>query len=166
MLICLILVTSQGRMELANVLNFSAASLTKNSYGFSKFLYLRTVSNGVIFDECIDVENLIFTGYVSDEECKALYQNAKAFLHPSKFEGFGTPPLEALSLGTKVAVANATCLPEVYEDSVLYFDPDNYCVEIDEFMKDEVSSPEKILEKCNYDNCAKEIFEYLKNLNY
>ena len=116
--------------------------------------------------EVKDIANLIFTGYVSDEECKALYQNAKAFLHPSKFEGFGTPPLEALSLGTKVAVANSTCLPEIYEDSVLYFDPDDYCIEIDEFIKGETQPSEKILEKCNYDNCTKEIYDYLKNLNY
>lgn len=111
--------------------------------------------------EIKDVSNLFFTGYVSDEENVALYKNCKAFLFPSKFEGFGVPPIEALYFGANVAVSNATCLPEVYEDTVRYFDPDDYDVNLDELMNLPVASADKIFKKCNYDKCAREIYDIL-----
>lgn len=70
-----------------------------------------------------DVGNVIFTGYVSDEELKAIYQNAHTFIYPSLFEGFGLPVLEAMTFGLPVLSSNSTALPEVGGDSVLYFDP-------------------------------------------
>ncbi|MEK9201302.1 MAG: glycosyltransferase family 1 protein [Patescibacteria group bacterium] len=75
----------------------------------------------------IDQENLgkwvRLVGFVSDSELKSLYQNAMAFVFPSLIEGFGLPGLEAMSLGCPVISSNATCLPEIYGDSVLYFSP-------------------------------------------
>ena len=109
-------------------------------------------------------ENLIFTGYVTDEENKALYLNCKGFLQPSKFEGFGTPPLEALSLGASVAVANATCLPEIYEDCVHYFDPDDYDIDLDLLFSEKVASPEKVLKKCNWKNYVETLYNYFMSL--
>lgn len=73
-----------------------------------------------------NVPNIIFTGFLSDGEVKALMTSCALFLHPSVYEGFGIPPLEALSCGTKVAVSNLTCLPEIYQDSAVYFDPYQY----------------------------------------
>ena len=62
-------------------------------------------------------------GFVSDEELRSLYENAACFVFPSIYEGFGFPPLEALSLGTPVVVARAASMPEIFGDSVLYCDP-------------------------------------------
>ena len=64
-----------------------------------------------------------FTGYVSDDELKKLYQKAKFFLFPSLYEGFGIPPLEAQACGTPVIVSNVASLPEVCQDSTLYCNP-------------------------------------------
>ncbi len=64
-----------------------------------------------------------FTGRVDDDELVRLYQDARAFIFPSVYEGFGIPPLEAQQCGVPVASSHAASLPEVLHDSVLYFDP-------------------------------------------
>ncbi|KIC28701.1 glycosyltransferase family 4 protein [Leisingera sp. ANG-S5] len=64
-------------------------------------------------------------GRVSDAELQSLYSNAKAFLWPSLYEGFGIPPLEAMTLGTAVLSSNSTAMPEVLGDAVAYFDPED-----------------------------------------
>jgi glycosyltransferase involved in cell wall biosynthesis len=62
-------------------------------------------------------------GFVSDGELRSLYENAACFAFPSFYEGFGIPPLEALTLGTPVVVSRAASLPEVFGDAALYCDP-------------------------------------------
>ncbi len=64
-------------------------------------------------------------GYVSDAELKSLMSNADWFIFPSLYEGFGIPPLEAMSCGCPVLVANAASMPEVCAEAALYFDPLN-----------------------------------------
>ncbi len=67
--------------------------------------------------------DIIFTGYVSDNELLRYYKNAKLFVFPSLEEGFGIPPLEAMQCGCPVAVSNTSCMPEICGDGALYFDP-------------------------------------------
>jgi glycosyltransferase involved in cell wall biosynthesis len=64
-----------------------------------------------------------FLGRVSDEELKALYQGASALLFPSITEGFGLPPLEAMSCGCPVVATTGGAVPEVCGNAVLYADP-------------------------------------------
>lgn len=68
-------------------------------------------------------EDVIFTGYVSAGEKNALYQNASVFVFPSLYEGFGIPPLEAMTFGCPVVCANAASLPEVAGDAAELVDP-------------------------------------------
>ncbi|HKM08162.1 MAG TPA: glycosyltransferase family 1 protein [Sphaerochaeta sp.] len=68
-------------------------------------------------------KDVIFAGYVSNEDTPPLMAGAKAFLFPSLYEGFGMPPLEAMACGTPVIVANTASLPEVVGDGGLYVDP-------------------------------------------
>ena len=63
-----------------------------------------------------------FMGYVPDEDLPALYSLSTAFVYISKEEGFGLPPLEAMSCGTPAIVSRAGALPEVLADAVLYAD--------------------------------------------
>jgi glycosyltransferase involved in cell wall biosynthesis len=58
-----------------------------------------------------------------DQRLAALYQNAAAFVYPSKYEGFGIPPLEAMSLDCPVICSNASSIPEVVGEAGEYFDP-------------------------------------------
>lgn len=71
------------------------------------------------------VNDIIFTGYVSDTELIRYYKNAKLFVFPSIEEGFGIPPLEAMQCGCPVAVSNTSCMPEICGDGAIYFDPLN-----------------------------------------
>ena len=69
--------------------------------------------------------DIIFTGFVDDATLAWLYQHCYAYVFPSLMEGFGLPGLEAMAYGAPVASSNASCLPEVYGDGALYFDPLN-----------------------------------------
>ncbi|MDZ4848012.1 MAG: glycosyltransferase family 1 protein [Pirellulaceae bacterium] len=64
-----------------------------------------------------------YLGYVTDEQLKALYRKAICFVYPSRYEGFGIPPLEAMSLGCPVLASEIGAVKEVCGDAVTYFDP-------------------------------------------
>ena len=61
-------------------------------------------------------------GHVTDSALRALYRDCLAFAFPSLHEGFGFPPLEAMSHGTPVLASNSSCLPEVLGDAALWCD--------------------------------------------
>jgi glycosyltransferase involved in cell wall biosynthesis len=69
--------------------------------------------------------NIHHAGFVGDNELAALYENAMCLVFPSKTEGFGIPPLEAMAKGCPVVSSNAASLVEVGGDAVLYADPDD-----------------------------------------
>jgi glycosyltransferase involved in cell wall biosynthesis len=62
-------------------------------------------------------------GRVSDAELRALYENALCLIFPSRYEGFGLPPLEAMVCGCPVIAAHAGAVPEVCGPAALWFDP-------------------------------------------
>jgi glycosyltransferase involved in cell wall biosynthesis len=70
-----------------------------------------------------ELQGLTFLGRVNDAQLRALYESAAVFVHPSLYEGFGIPPLEAMGLGCAVIVSDAAALPEVCGDAALYFSP-------------------------------------------
>lgn len=70
-------------------------------------------------------DNIVFTGYVPDEDLPSLYSDARCLVYPSYFEGFGIPLLEAMACGTPTITANCTSLPEVAGDAGLLVDPFN-----------------------------------------
>ncbi|MBT4120933.1 MAG: glycosyltransferase family 4 protein [Candidatus Magasanikbacteria bacterium] len=72
-----------------------------------------------------EIKNFVYTGFVEDDELSAIYLQSSLYVFPSFYEGFGLPPLEAQDHGVPVVSSNASCLPEVLGDSVLYFDPNS-----------------------------------------
>jgi glycosyltransferase involved in cell wall biosynthesis len=68
---------------------------------------------------------LRYAGYVTDSELAALYARATALVFPSRYEGFGLPVLEAMTVGGVVICSDASTMPEVGGDAVLYFPPDD-----------------------------------------
>lgn len=63
---------------------------------------------------------VVLTGFVENEERNTLYQNCRAFLFPSVFEGFGMPPVEAMLFGAVVIATDRTCVPEVTQGKANY----------------------------------------------
>ena len=64
-------------------------------------------------------------GYVDEEDKPLLYRKAEVFIFPSRREGFGLPPLEAMACGTPVVVADSGSLPEVVGSAAFAVDPDD-----------------------------------------
>jgi glycosyltransferase involved in cell wall biosynthesis len=109
-------------------------------------------------------------GYVSDRELKALYQNAECFVFASLYEGFGLPPLEAMSSGCPVVVSRAASLPELFE-SVAEFcnpnDPVDIASAIQRSLGSRVSSARQLMafaEQFSWERCARETLEVLDDL--
>lgn len=101
--------------------------------------------------------NVIFTGYISDEEIKSLMMKCKALIQPSYYEGFGLPPLEAMSVGAKTIVSNASCLPEIYGDASYYIDPNSDGCDLDTLMSGKIGECDSVLKKYNWENAAKQL---------
>lgn len=67
------------------------------------------------------IGNVLFVGSPSDQELSTLYSHASAFVFPTSFEGFGLPPIEALSAGTPVVVSDIPVLKEVLPAEGVFF---------------------------------------------
>ncbi|MEA3338422.1 MAG: glycosyltransferase family 1 protein [Chloroflexota bacterium] len=76
-------------------------------------------------EQGIDKDCVRFTGFVDEAHKPALYRGAAAFIFPSRYEGFGLPPLEALACGTPVVGSDASSLPEVVGDAGVLLPPDD-----------------------------------------
>lgn len=72
----------------------------------------------------LTADDVVFTGFVSDDDLIRLYQSCTLFVFPSEREGFGLAPLEAMACGAPALVNNATSLPEVVGTAEALFDAD------------------------------------------
>ncbi len=117
-----------------------------------------------------EVEDIVFLGYVPDEELPALYSNADCFVYPSFYEGFGLPPLEAMACGCPVVVSEAASLPEVCGDSALYINPysvksiaDGICVIItdEKKRKEFLDNAVEVAKRFTWGKSASELFKVL-----
>ncbi|GAB4257089.1 MAG: glycosyltransferase family 1 protein [Deferrisomatales bacterium] len=68
-------------------------------------------------------DRVLFPGYVADEDLPAVYAQARVFVYPSFYEGFGLPVLEAMACGVPVVTSTTSSLPEVAGDGALLVDP-------------------------------------------
>jgi len=109
-------------------------------------------------------------GYVSDAELKTLYENAACFVFASLYEGFGLPPLEALSSGCPIVVSRAASLPEIFEGVAAFCDPcspDDIAATVQRVLQ---SAPAKAGElkafagKFSWETCARQTLEILERL--
>ena len=68
-------------------------------------------------------ERLCLTGYLHDDDLRALYSSCRAFIYPSLYEGFGLPPLEAMATGAPVIASRAAALLETLGEAAILVDP-------------------------------------------
>lgn len=78
----------------------------------------------LILKKCLK-ENIILTGYLSEKEKTEYYKNADIFIYPSLYEGFGLPPLEAMSYGIPVITSEGGSLKEIFKNHALLFPQKN-----------------------------------------
>jgi glycosyltransferase involved in cell wall biosynthesis len=79
--------------------------------------------NQLVTSQGLQASDVIFTGYVSDENLVLLYNLCEVFVFPSFHEGFGLPALEAMSCGKAVIGSNTSSIPEVIGNNEALFDP-------------------------------------------
>lgn len=68
-------------------------------------------------------EDIVFKGFVTDQELRDYYRKAKVVAYPSLYEGFGLPPLEAMASGTPVVSTRTSSIPEVVGDAAILVSP-------------------------------------------
>ncbi len=76
-------------------------------------------------EEALDERAVRFIGFVDERDKPAIYRSATVFIFPSRYEGFGLPPLEAMACGTPVVGSDAASLPEVIGEAGLLLPPDD-----------------------------------------
>jgi glycosyltransferase involved in cell wall biosynthesis len=123
---------------------------------------LSTVKVNELDDEI--PKNIIMLGYLDDSKVKALMTKCLAFVLPSYYEGFGLTPLEALSCGAQIIIANAASLPEIYGNTAHYIDPYSIDIDLDILLNEPVEKPDFLLKKYSFDNSAQQVYEIIKNL--
>lgn len=118
-------------------------------------------------------KDVIFAGYVSENELAELYNAVDLFVLPSLYEGFGMPPLEAMACGTPVITSNTSSLPEVVEDAAIIVDPYNvnkFAEEMYEVLTNEELKEEMIKKGLrrskmfSWDNSAEKTLKAYKEL--
>lgn len=168
--------TLQPRKNVAKLID--AFDILKKDYADLK-LYL-VGKKGWLYDEIfsrvteLNLQNdVVFTGYVSEGEKNTLYKHAQAYVLPSLYEGFGNPPLEAMSAGCPVVVSNNSSLPEICGDACVYFDP-NDTMDMANKISEVLSNKElcaslqakglQRVKEFSWEKCAKETLEVLKDV--
>lgn len=101
-----------------------------------------------------------FTGFVDDDYISTIYRHAECFVFPSKYEGFGLPPIEALSLGTPVIASDAGSIPEILRRQAVYFESNNK----DELQKLLINFERNLL-PCELDNFQKRNYTFKVSAN-
>lgn len=109
-------------------------------------------------------DNVFFTGYVTDGQMKSLMSQCQTFVHPAIYEGFGIPPLEALSCGASLILSTATCLPEVYGKSAHYIDPYRYDYDLKKILQEPVENPNITLNKYDWKKEAQKLLQVILSI--
>lgn len=111
------IISAFSQLKSTTLLNYQLVIAGKKGWGYKQ-----------IFDTVNNLgldKKVIFPGYITEAEKKYLYTHAELFVYPSIYEGFGIPPLEAMSYGCPVITSNVSSLPEVIGDAGIMVDPQN-----------------------------------------
>ena len=112
-------------------------------------------------------------GQKSKNELIKYYNESKLYIHPSKYEGFGFPPIEAIACNCVVLAAGNSSIPEVCKDGATYFDPNNIA-EISNLIKDTlcnnrishkmIKNKQKIIELYHWENTSIKTIKLIKSI--
>jgi len=117
------------------------------------------------------IGNVVFAGFVPDEELDFIYKNSLFYIFPSLYEGFGLPPLEAMAKGIPVAASDILCLKEILGENAFYFDAsrkENIFKAITEFSENKELREKlarrgfELVKKYSWERMARETLEEYK----
>ena len=111
-------------------------------------------------------KDINLAGYISNEEKQCLLHNAKCFVYPSLYEGFGMPILEAFQSGTVVITSNISSMPEVGGKAAFYLENVNDEIELSKLMEKVILLKEEekeIVVKKGYEQADKFTWEKCSN---
>jgi len=115
-------------------------------------------------------ESIVFTGYVDTLTLYSIIANAKALIQPSRYEGFGLPPLEALYFGKTPIISDIPVFKEIYSDLPVTYFKDNDSTDLaDKILNlNNINIPiesirQKINEKYNHITTSNILLEEMKN---
>lgn len=110
-------------------------------------------------------DNVLLTGYVSENEKNALYSSCFAFLFPSVFEGFGMPLIEAMYFDAPVITTKCACIPEITQGKANYIE-DPYSVREWVSKMEDFSNHSNLLNFLSYDigNISKKYLDVIKSV--
>jgi len=120
-----------------------------------------------------NIKNIIFPGYVPDQDLDVVYRNCVLYVFPSLYEGFGLPPLEAMSKGAPVPSSNHQCMREILGDSAFFCEAENEDAlfeKIEKVLNDETARKEIVKKGYSKSNSyswkkmAVETLEIYKNI--
>ena len=132
-----------------------------------KMIFIVSGAENKIFkeEERENVRNLIFTGYITDNQLVTLYKKCKCFIFPSLYEGFGIPPLEAINVGCKnIFLSDIPVFREIYGDNVNYI-KENVILKLENEIES-IEIDDKFLSKYTWDKIANKISEKIVKGNY
>lgn len=145
-------------------------------------LYLLCVGGGVFSKEekkiiaSKKIEEKVLQKSLSDKDLFWAYKNAKCFVFPSQYEGFGIPILEAFQAKCPTILSNCSCFPEVAGDAALYFDVDKEndliekiveLIENENFRQELIHRGNERLKKFSWEKAAMQtynFYQYILNL--
>lgn len=110
---------------------FKAFAILKEKYAVPHKLLMvgekgwKYKSDLALVDSLGIAKEVIFTGYVRNDELPAIYNMASVFIFPSLYEGFGLPLLESMACGTPVVTSNVSAMPEVVGNAGILVEPNN-----------------------------------------
>lgn len=104
--------------------------------------------------------NVRHLGYITDEERDWLYSRCQAFLFPSRYEGFGLPPLEAACFGAPLVVADIAPMREIFGDGFRYIDPESPVTDLKSFVNH--PDPARLRARYTWDKSAATVLEQLR----
>jgi len=121
----------------------------------------------------LDSDQVIFTGYVSEQEKWSLLKNADMFVLPSFYEGFGMPILEAQAAGCPVVTSNVSSMPEIAGQGAILVEPKNIeqitqamykVIKDSQFKNDLITKGYENVKRFSWQKCAQETLKVLANL--
>jgi len=92
-------------------------------------------------------DRVVFTGFASDDDKPFLMAGAQVYVLPSLYEGFGIPPVEAMSVGVPVVVSKVSSLPEICGEAAEYIDDPYSVASIKNAIENVLKLPEKERQK-------------------